>query len=328
MKKVKSGLDPRQVIYELKENPLRKFKVAFALMSIIPLLVIFYLILVKFFSFSIFVGSTGLILFLAIAISILGFALGYSIISRVLKKLLLYAAQARERDQLKSSLMASVSHEVRSPLAIVKLALSNVTDGLAGRTTKKQKSVLQRCQETIERLIRMVNQLLDLSKFEAGRFMMRRSLVDVNSLIDSELSNFTPALKNKNLLLQKRTSIQPVKIWADQDKISQVFINLFDNAVKYTPNNGKITVRLANTDGDASIEVEDTGSGIPEDKLDKIFDKFERVAQGKELGSGLGLPIARGIVQMHQGRIWAESEVGKGSKFVVLLPKDLRAKKR
>ena len=328
MKKQKSRLDAREVIYELKEDPLRKFRAAFVLMSLIPFLVFFYLILEKYLSFSIFAGRMGLIVFLTIVISILGFTLGYKILSGLLNRLMLYAARLKESDQLKSALVANVSHEVRTPLTIVKLGLANLTDGIVGKISEMQKNVIQGCQETVDRLIRMVNQLLDLSKIEAGKFMMKRSLLDMNSLIENELSNFSSLLKEKKLQLRKQIPTDSLKIWADRDKITQVFINLFDNAVKYTPGSSRITVRLVDVNSDVRIEVEDTGKGIPADKLNKIFDKFERVAQGKVLGTGLGLPIAKDIVQMHHGRIWVESELKKGSKFVVLLPKDLRKGRR
>ena len=324
MKKQKSRLDAREVIHELKEDPLRKFRTAFVLMSLIPFLVFFYQILERFLSFSIFAGRMGLIIFLTIVISILGFILGYKILFGLLNRLMLYAARIKESDQLKSTLVANVSHEVRTPLAIVKLGLSNLMDGIVGKINEMQKNVVQGCQETVDRLIRLVNQLLDLSKIEAGKFMMKRSLIDINLLIDNELSNFSTMLKEKDLQLNKQIPAEPLKIWADRDKITQVFINLFGNAVKYTPENSRITVRLADVNSDVCIEVEDTGRGIPADKLNKIFDKFERVTQGKVLGTGLGLPIAKDIVQMHRGRIWVESELEKGSKFVVLLPKDLR----
>lgn len=328
MKQQKSKLDPREVIYELKENPLRKFKVAFVLMSIIPLLVFSYLILVRFFSFPIIIRNVGFILLFTIVVSLLGFTLSYNTISRILKRLMFYAAKVRESDQLKSSMVANVSHEVRNPLSIVKLTLSNLADGLPGKINEMQKTVIQRCQQTIDRLIRMVNQLLDLSRIEAGRLMMKRSLIDLKLFIDNELTNFTLALTNKNLQLEKQISASPIEIWADRDRIAQVFDNLFGNAVKYTPQNGRIIVRLANVNSNVRIEIEDTGEGIPANKLDKIFDKFERITRGKELGTGLGLPIAKDIVEKHNGKIWVESKIEEGSKFIVLLPKDLRGGKR
>lgn len=328
MENKKSKLDARQVIYELKENPLRKFRTAFALMSVIPLLIFFYFILVKFFSISILIGNMGLILTLTIVVTILGFSLGYSIIYRLLKRLMLYAAKMKESEEFKSTMVANVSHEVRNPLAIVNIALSNLMEGLGGTLNKMQKTVVERCQDTINRLNRLVTQLLDMSKFEVGRFVMKRSLIDLGSLVEEELAKFSPVLKNKNLELKEELPTLSLKIWGDRDKITQAFINLFDNAVKYTPEDGKVIVRVGNTDGDAYIEVEDRGMGIPEDKLEKIFDKFERITQHKEIGTGLGLPIAKDIVERHRGRILVESEVGRGTKFTVLLPKDLRSQKR
>lgn len=328
MEKDKSGPDTRLVIYELKEDPFHKFRIAFALMSIIPLLITFYLILVRFFDFSILIGNTGFILTSAILISLLGFVLGYSILAGLLTRLILYAVKLKESDQLKSALVANVSHEVRTPLTTVKLTLANLNDGLVGQTDKTQKTFIQRCSETIDRLIRLVNELLDLSKIEAGKFMMKRELVNLNSLIDNELANFDASLKNKGLQVEKQIPTSPIEIWADQDKITQVFINLFDNAIKHTPENGRIFVRLHSANSEVMLEMEDTGEGVPADKLAKIFDKFEREASGKTLGTGLGLPIAKDIVEMHRGRIWAESGERKGTKFTVILLKDLRTKKR
>jgi len=326
--KQKSRLDARQVIYELQENPLRKFKVAFILMSLIPLLVVLCLLLNRFFSFSILAGNTGLVLLITVIISFLGFALGYGIVIRLLNRLMFYAAKFRESDEQKSALVANVSHEVRNPLAIVKMTLSNLADEVTGKMSDIQKKVVGRCQKTIDRLIRLVSELLDLSKIEAGRFLMKRMLINVNSLIDNELLNFTPALKDKKVKLVKQTPDLPITIWGDQDKITQVFINLMDNAVKYTSLNSKVSIKLLSVNDNIRLEIKDTGEGIPEDKLDKVFDKFERITHQKEIGTGLGLPIAKDIVQMHRGRIWVESEVGKGSKFIVLLPKDLRGEKK
>jgi signal transduction histidine kinase len=326
MKKKKSGLDARQVVYELREDPLRKFKTAFVLMSIIPFLVFFYLVLTEFFSVPVLTSNVGFVVTPTIIISLLGFSLGYSMIFRLLKRLMLYAAKLRESDQVKSTLVATVSHEVRNPLAIVKLILANLVDGVGGRVNRTQKAVIQRCQQTVDRLIRMVTQLLDLSKIEAGKSMVKRLLINMNTLIDEELADYEAALKNKKLQLEKDVPTPAVRIWGDRDKLSRVLINLFDNAVKYTPEEGKIAVRLTNPDGDARIEIEDTGKGIPASKREKVFDKFERISQGKELGTGLGLSIAKDIVNMHQGRIWVESKKGKGSRFIVLLPGDLRGK--
>lgn len=306
-----------EIARELKDDPLRKFKTSFALMGITSLLVFLCLAAV---------GKVNVmrILILLSITYLSGFIFGYHAISRILRKLMSYATQLKKSEQLKSALVASVSHEVRNPLTTVKLTIGNLLDGLAGSINDTQKSLIQRCQHTIDRLIRLVSQMLDLSKIEAGKFTLQRSLIDVAHLINSEIENFDSALKNKNLFLVKESSLSPLEIWGDGDKITQVFFNLFDNAVKYTPENGRISVKWTSVKGYAWIEIEDTGIGIPDDKREKIFDKFERIMEGKAAGAGLGLPIAKDIIELHSGQILVDSAPGKGSKFTVVLPVDLR----
>lgn len=306
-----------EITKELKEDPLRKFKTSFAVMGIISFLVFLCL-------FAAGAANATRVLILLSITYLLGFIFGYHAISQILQKLMFYTTQLKKSEQLKSTLVANVSHEVRNPLTTVKLTISNLLDGLAGSINDAQKILIQRCQHTIDRLIRLVSQLLDLSKIEAGKFTLQRSLIDVTHLINSEIENFDPALKNKKLFLVKESPTAPLKIWGDGDKITQVFFNLFDNAIKYTLENGRISVKWSDVRGYAWIEIEDTGIGIPEDKREKIFDKFERIMEGKELGAGLGLPIAKDIVEMHGGQLLVDSIQGKGSKFTVVLPVDLR----
>ncbi len=327
MAKEKSGLDHREVIRELEEDPLQKFRHTFALMSIVPFAIIFYLLLVRLLALFDFVGDVWVIVSLSTIVSLLGFFISCNIIDGILKRLLIYASKLKLSNQHKSALVANVSHEVRTPLAAIKLTLSNIADEIMGTINREQKKAINHCQSAIDRLVRMVTQLLHLSEVEAGMCTMRRSLVDVASLIDSELSKFDAILKNKNLRLKKQLPASSVEIWADPDKIAQVFDNLFNNAVQYTDESKEIIVKLEIVSKDIRIEIADSGRGIPADKIEKIFDKYERVTSGKTLGTGLGLPIAKDIVEMHSGKIWAESEDEKGSRFIVLLPQDLRGKR-
>ena len=110
-------------------------------------------------------------------------------------------------------------------------------------------------------------------------------------------------------------------MWADKDKLTQVVINLLSNAIKYTPDKGNVAVKLEGSEKEIQFEISDTGAGIPKEDYGKIFDKFERITAEKQEGTGLGLPIARDIVELHRGKIWVESELGKGSKFIFTLPK-------
>lgn len=327
MAKGKPGLDHREVIREFKEDPLQKFRHTFALMSIVPFSIIFYLLLVRLLALFDFVGDVWVIVSLSTIVSLLGFFIGCNVIDGLLRRLMIYASKLKTSNHHKSALVANVSHEVRTPLAAIKLTLSNIADEIMGTINQEQKKAINHCQNAIDRLVRMVTQLLHLSEVEAGMCTMRRSSVDVASLIDNELSKFDAILKNKNLRLRRQLPASSIEIWADSDKIAQVFDNLFNNAVQYTDEGKEIVVRLAIVNNDIRIEIEDNGSGIPADKIDKIFDKYERVTHGKTLGTGLGLPIAKDIVEMHSGKIWAESEAEKGSRFIILLPQDLRGKK-
>lgn len=312
------------VVQELKENPYRKFNLAFSLMSIIPFLAFFYLLINRLFTLNILVGDIGLILSITILISLLGFAIGYGIIKNILNKLILYAAQAKKSDQLKSAFVASVSHELKNPLAIVKANLANILDGLVGQINDSQRIVVQMCQGIIDRLNRLIGDLLDLHKIEAGRIEMRRKLCHVTELLEKQVKEFDVLLSRKGINLTREIITSDINIWGDEDKIMQVFNNLLSNAVKYTPDGGKIIVRIFPVDGYVRMEVSDTGKGIPQDKLTNIFNKFERADREKE-GTGLGLYITKDIVELHRGRIWAESGPGEGSKFIVVMPRDLRS---
>lgn len=319
--------DAEALLQELKENPFRKFNIAFSLMSIIPFLVFFYLLLTRFFSITILIGDIGAILFISILISLGGFLIGYGIIKSILNKLVKYAAEAKKSDQMKSIFVASVSHELRNPLTTVKTSLSNIMDGLLGQINEGQKKIIELCQDVIDRMHRLVQDLLDLHKIEAGAIEIRRKLCDITALLDRQMKEFQAVLIKKRINMVKDGFVQNLSLWGDEDKLMQIFNNLLSNAIKFTPDGGSIIVRANPVDEFIRLEVEDTGQGIPSDKLNKIFDKFERLDNSKE-GAGLGLSITKDIVELHKGRIWAESEKGKGSKFIVVLPRDLRRNKR
>jgi signal transduction histidine kinase len=170
---------------------------------------------------------------------------------------------------------------------------------------------------------RLVADMLDIYKMEAGMVVPQRKRCDIKSILQSRLQELTPRIAQKNLTMIKDLPDKPVFAWLDEDKISRVMANILDNALKYTPRGGVIYLKLAHKDEFIRLECQDTGKGIPADKLDAIFDKFQRLDKTQE-GLGLGLAISRDIVELHKGRIWAESVPGRGSKFIVLLPCDLR----
>lgn len=296
-----------------------RFNVAFSLMSIIPLLTCFYLITVRFFSISILEGINGIYFLLALVIALLGLFAGQQLIRDIIRQLVEANTKLARLNEQQAAFVSNVSHEFRSPLAIFKGSLDNLADGLHGPLTPDQQEPLQMCQKEVNRLARLVGDLLDLSRIEAGKLPMQRQDVVLQETLSAVGKLFGGLLRERGLSLAMELPEEPARLVGDRDRLQQVFVNLFANGVKFTERGG-LRVRLLKDSGAFQVEVEDTGPGIPQEDLERVFDKFERVGTGGEEGSGLGLPIARDIVELHRGRIWAESRLGQGSRFIVRLP--------
>ena len=311
------------VLQELKENPYKKFHLAFSLMVIIPFLVFLYLLVSRLFSFNILTGNVGLVLFLTFFISVCGFFMGYSILKNIFNKIIFYAVQAKNSDQLKSIFVATVSHELKNPLASIKINLYNIFSGFIGEISKDQKQVIATCQGTIERMNRLVNDLLDLHKIEAGVVDVNRKLCNLIEISGKQINELEGSINNKHIKLEREFVGRGLSVWGDEDKLARVINNLISNAIKFTLDGGIVTLRLYADEDFTKIECIDTGPGIPSDSIDKLFNKFERLGVAEE-GTGLGLAITKDIVELHKGKILVESQLGVGSKFIVALPNDLR----
>ena len=298
---------------------LSRFNIAFSLMSIIPLLTCFYLITVRFFSISILEGLNGIYFLLALVIALLGLFAGQQLIRDIIRQLVSSNTKLSRLYEQQAAFVSNVSHEFRSPLAIFKGALDNLADGLHGPLTPDQAEPMKMCQKEVTRLTRLVSDLLDLSRIEAGKLPMQRQELVLQETLQGVGRLFNGLLKERGLSLNLELPQAPARVIGDRDRLQQVFVNLFANAVKFTER-GSVTVRLSREADAVQVEVADTGPGIAPGDLDRIFDKFERVGTGMEEGSGLGLPIARDIVELHQGRIWVESRIGQGSRFIIRLP--------
>ncbi len=315
------------ILQELKENPYRKFNLAFALMVVMPFLVFLYILVNRLFTFNILVGNIGAILFLSLFISVCGFFIGFTILKDILNKVIAYAAQAKHSDQLKSTFVATVSHELKNPLTSIKTNIYNIFAGFTGQINDEQKNVLELCNTTVERMTRLVNDLLDLHKIEAGMIDVTRKACNVAQVAEKQVKELIALADKKNIRIVREFSDTTLSVWADEDKLARVINNLLSNAIKFTPGSGTVTIRAYPVDNFARIECIDTGYGITADNLNRVFNKFERLNASKE-GTGLGLAISKDIAEMHKGKILVESEVGKGSKFILLLPCDLRTKER
>src|SRR5438445_9283021 len=229
----------------------------------------------------------------------------------------------QELDKLKSDFVSTVSHELRTPMTSIKGYVDNILDGLTGALTERQSYYLNRVQYNVERLTRMINDLLDLSRIEAGKMELHRSAVCMRDLVNDVVEGFQRAAQEKGLTLRSHQPDELPAIRGDRDKLHQVLTNLIQNAIKFTPKGGEIRVEAnAHDGGFVLVSVSDTGYGIPPHELDRVFDRFYRVesVSAEECGSGLGLPIAKSLVELHGGRIWAESTPGQGSGCYVTVP--------
>ena len=227
----------------------------------------------------------------------------------------------QQLDKIKSDFVSNVAHEFRTPLTIIKGNVDLVNKGGLGSVAPAQKEMLDGAINIVNRLSRLVNDLLDISKIESGKMELKKEPVDINTIIEENLVTFDKAIKDKKQRLQKDLAKDIPRINADEDKVTQVFVNLLSNAMKYTPESGQISIKTVNLEKEIMVEISDTGEGVAPDNLDKIFDKFTRVTAEKKEGTGLGLPIVKDIVNLHNGRIWVKSELGKGSQFYFTLPK-------
>jgi signal transduction histidine kinase len=234
---------------------------------------------------------------------------------------LLYRAAAQAA-RLREEMVALVSHDLKSPLATIQMVASYlvedlVPDDAAHRQERKQ---LQAIQRSAERMSRLIHDLLDVAAIDAGKLSVKRSPLRVDTLVSDVLDLLRPLAAAKRIALVPDASPALPKVVADHERMLQVFSNIGGNAVKFTPDGGQIEIRATARDTVVEFEVRDSGVGISADDLPYVFDRFWQAKNAKRAGSGLGLAIAKGIVETHNGRIRAESEMGRGSSFIFTLP--------
>ncbi len=225
-------------------------------------------------------------------------------------------------DQMKSEFVNMVAHELRSPLVSIRQINSVLLEGLAGPLLEKQKDFVSRGMKKIDALLELINDLLDVARLEAGRLVRKQETIDLSEVIQDMVILMEPRAKEQRISLTVSCeNLRPVK--ADPRNIEEVLNNLLSNAINYSPEGGKVSVRARGVGDFAEISVSDTGVGIAPDEVPKIFDKFYRVKHPKTrhvTGTGLGLSIVKGIVEAYQGSIRVESVPDQGTTFTVLLP--------
>ena len=226
----------------------------------------------------------------------------------------------RRFEELKNDLVATVAHEFRTPLTSLRMAVHLCTEQVAGPLTDKQAELLQAAREDCDRLQDMVDDFLDLSRIESGRVELNPLPTEVSSMIVGAVDEHRADAEAKGVNLSAQVSLHECRVSADRERIGHVFSNLISNAVRHTSKGGSITLGAEAVDGSVRFTVADTGTGIPEEYQERIFEKFFQVPDSGPKGTGLGLYIANEIVRAHGGDIGVESEPGKGSTFWFTLP--------
>ncbi len=263
-------------------------------------------------------NDTEIIILGITAITGIVFALGVLLVKIISRIIIINNAR--------NEFLSLVSHQMRSPLTGTKYIFEIMLSGKTDPITPNQTELLTQGYRANERMLLLVNDLLSLTRMADGDTPFDYADCDIDALIKEVIDEITPNAKKKSIRILKEFPTQPLPhIQCDEKKIRFVISNLIDNAVKYTPSAGTITVtaRTEENNRNILISVADTGIGIPEEEMDKLFTKFYRASNANsssKIGTGLGLYIARNIVDRHYGRIWVESEQHKGSTFFVSLP--------
>ncbi|UCC38772.1 MAG: hybrid sensor histidine kinase/response regulator [Candidatus Aminicenantes bacterium] len=230
----------------------------------------------------------------------------------------------REKKLIEENFITMVSHQLRSPLVAILQYFEVILGGMVGKTSGKQKEMIQKAQSRLENLMNLITDWLDVARLDNGQIIDRLKPLSLKKLIKKTLEDMRPIAKKNNISLELRLSPRDENVLGDEESLKQVFSNLITNAIGYNKPKGKVVITIKENKDFIATEIQDTGIGIAEEHLPFIFDQFYRVSRGesqKIKGTGLGLSIAKKIVDAHGGSIQVSSALGKGSTFSVLLPK-------
>jgi signal transduction histidine kinase len=224
---------------------------------------------------------------------------------------------------MKTEFVSISAHQLRTPLSAIKWTLKMFLDGDLGELTKEQREFLEKTYQSNERMISLINDLLNVTRIEEGRYLYRVVLTDIVKICQSITDSYKEEIKKRNLkmVFHKPKKLPMVKV--DVEKISLAIQNLIENSIRYTPAGGEIEIFLKEKKNEIEFSIKDTGIGIPKDQQHRVFTKFFRAPNATKMateGSGLGLFITKNVVEAHGGKIWFESEEGKGTTFYFTLP--------
>jgi signal transduction histidine kinase len=231
------------------------------------------------------------------------------------------AAKLGELDRAKEDFFSHISHELRTPLSAVCEAAELLRHQKLGGLSIEQARLVDHITTSTERVLGLVNQILQLSRLREGLLAIEHRSVHLEAVLERALKELHPQAEARGLTLERDGGPSGLSVVGDEGRLLEVVVNLVGNALKFTPRGGRVCLRLAERDDEAEIVVEDTGPGIAPDALPHIFDRYWQVP-GTQGGSGLGLAIVKRIVEAHGGRVVAESRPGEGARFTVQLPRE------
>lgn len=225
--------------------------------------------------------------------------------------------ELKEMDETRMKFIGIASHELKTPLTAIKANVDFLLSEKGGKIPESLKSFLLTIQRNTNRIQMRMDQMLDLSRIKSDRLLFNREPIPLSEVIGGYINEVTPVEKHLSL----QVKIPPdLHIYADKNALHDIFINLLSNAFKFTGDGGQVSIIASQRDQLTLLEIKDTGMGIPEDKLQMVFDEFYQVEGGKHGGTGLGLAIAKRLIEEHGGNIWVESQLGKGSTFYFTIP--------
>jgi len=236
----------------------------------------------------------------------------------------------KEIEKMKEDFVHSITHDLKSPMTSVRGFVEVLLDGSAGEINEEQREFLKIIDVSSRKLLGMINNILDVAKLETGKMKLSLTEFDTKETVERVIKIMEPQAVKSGVNLSSQGFESFPKIQADSDLMERVITNLVSNAIKFTPSEGRVDIIGQDLPDRIQVTVADTGQGIPADFLDKVFDKFQQVGMGgdEKRGTGLGLTIAKYGVEAHLGKIWVESEIGKGSRFSFWLPKNLVKNKK
>jgi two-component system, NarL family, sensor histidine kinase BarA len=233
------------------------------------------------------------------------------------KELEMMNRELTEMDEVRMKFIGTASHELKTPLTAIKANIDFILSDKEVKVPENLKSYLATIQRNTNRIQGTMDHMLDLTRIRSGRLLLTREMILLSEVIHGYVNEVKPV--DKHLAIQVEVP-NDLEVYADRARLHDIFINLLFNAFKFTADGGQITITASRKDAFVLHEIRDTGIGIPEDKIEKIFEEFYQVESGKHGGTGLGLAITKRLVEEHGGKIWAKSHLGKGSTFYFTLP--------